>query len=143
MTDKKQFEKDNIELVEAVKKLGKEERDALRSIIRDYEDEVSPVYSCKKGDVVSFWSEWCDYSNDIVLDRIERCAIALDDCKDVRESLMLEYNVPFVGVEKECWRYEPVRAENFIGVIGHVDLSGWEAYTEKLWRRIYPQNKES
>ena len=140
MIDREKFTENNKELVEAVKKLSKDERDCLWGVIRIYEEDTRPRYTCKRGDVVKFWSEWRDFSKGIVKDHIERIAIALDDCNNVYDSTMLEYLSPVGGNSKGCWRYEPVRGERFIEVIGHVDLSEWEAYTDKLWREVYPND---
>ena len=137
MIDKKEaFKKAHPELIDSLKELSKEERDTLCGVIHDYEEDTRPRYSCKRGDVVRFWSTWTDYSKGIYLERLERVAIALDDCENVLNSVMLEYSVPDVGTRYGCWRYERVDAEKFIAVIGHVDLSEWEAYAEKLWEVV-------
>lgn len=133
MFDIVQFEKDHTDLIDKIKNLEKEERDILLGCIRNYENDIRPRYSCKRGDVVSFWSTWSDLNNHVYLERLERCAIALQDCDNVSDSVMLEYCVNAKG---GCWRYSRVDAEKFIGVIGHVDLSEWEAYTEKLWEAV-------
>lgn len=133
MFDRVKFEKDHTDLIDTIKNLEKEERDTLLGVIRNYEEDIRPRYSCKRGDVIRFWSEWFDINNHIYLERLERCAIALQDCENVLESVMLEY---CVDVKGGFWRYSRVDAEKFISVIGHVDLSEWEAYTEKLWEVV-------
>ena len=134
MIDKVQFEKDNQALIDTIKGFSKDERDALWGIIHKHEEDTRPRYSCKRGDVVRFWSTWTDTAHHIYLKRLERIAIALDDCESVLDSVMLEYCVGGIGAGKGgCWRYERVDAERFIDVIGHVDLTEWEDYTEKLW----------
>lgn len=43
------------QLVNQTKSLTKEERDKLYKAMRDYEKEIKPRFSCKRGDVIKFW----------------------------------------------------------------------------------------
>lgn len=136
MIDKVKFEDERSSLISDIKSLSKDERDTLWGIIHKFEDDTRPRYSCKRGDVVKFWSTWTDTAKHIYLERVERIAIALNDCDGVRDNVMLEYLCDGIGGKGGCWRYTRVDAENFLGVIGYVDLSEWEVYTEKLWEVV-------
>lgn len=126
------------ELKTKMKDLTQKERDELSQSMREYEHEIKPRFSCKRGDVIKFWSEWEDFSKGIFKDRIERIAIALGDYDNTDDALCLEYSTrekPGTG----CWRYEPVRGDKFIEIIGHIDLTEWETMTEKLWAWRYEE----
>ena len=53
-----------------MKALTQKERDELSQSMREYEHEIKPRFSCKRGDVIKFWSEWKDFRKAIVLGRI-------------------------------------------------------------------------
>lgn len=124
-----EFKKSHKELMDTIESLSQEERDALYWATRDYEDKIKPRFSCKRGDVLKFWSTWTDTSKGIYLPRLERIGIALSDGNNTDDLLCLEY----LGKEHGCWRYEPVRGDNFIGIIGHIDLTEWETLTDQMW----------
>ena len=127
-----EFKKSHKELMDTIKNLSQEERDALYWATRDYEDKIKPRFSCKRGDVLKFWSEWTDFSKGIFIPRMERIAIALSDGNNTDDLLCLEY----LGNEHGCWRSEPVRGDKFIEIIGHIDLNEWEARADKMWEVI-------
>ena len=116
------------DMIRGIRHLTQDERNELQRAIWDYDKKIKPRFSCKRGDVIRFWSEWTDFSKGIFKDRIERIGIALGDYDNTDDALCLEY-MP----EYKCWRTEPVRGDKFIEIIGHVDLTEWETMTDRLW----------
>ena len=109
--------------------LSQEELDAMCRLKWNLDEKRKPRFSCKRGDIIRFWSEWTDFSKGLFLDRIERVGIALDDYTDTQDALCLEYSSKY-----KCWRTEPVRGDKFVEIIGHYDFSELEQLTEKLWK---------
>ena len=116
---------------EQIKDMTKEQLYELWNIISDQQKEITPKFSCRRGDIIKFWSTWTDREHSIRLERLERIAIALDDQTDTDDATCLEF---IVSGDGGCWRYEPVRGDRFIEVIGHIDgLDKIEDDTRRMW----------